>query len=301
MSQPSPARSMRQPGYLVYGAGVGTSLLAMWIVQLCQKGGQNPMGWYVNAVFPVGAILVGIVSGLGYAIASRYFNVKLTKVFVLGMLVTGLVDYAAMQWFTYTALLEEHHATTDMYSFVQYLRDVSEHMTFASSGSSTGTELGVGGYFFKLLEVAGFAGGTMIPSAVLFKMPYCAPCQRYLKEIQGAYLRSTATRKETFALPRKERPGAIARSADEVALTSRQVLQHASTLSLADTRALLLTFGAKLEKDAQATIELGLKKCPDCDTHRLSATLRYTGADKTVARREIAAIDKVAPAQAAAA
>jgi hypothetical protein len=301
MTQPLPARTMRQPGYLVYAAGVGTSLLALWIVQLCQKGGENPMGWYVNGILPAGALLVGIVSGLGYALASRYFNVKLTKAFVLGMLVTGLVDYAAMQWFAYTSLLEEHHATSDMYSFVQYLRDLTEHMRFSSSHGSDSTELGVGGYFFKLLEVAGFAGGTMIPSAVLFKLPYCTACQRYLKEVQSAYLRSNATRGDIFALPRKQRPAAIAQSAEEVVAKSTQILQAAASLSLADTRALLQTYGARSEKEAIARIELALKKCPDCETHRLSATLHYTGADKKPARRAAGAIDKIAPARAAAA
>lgn len=299
---PVAARSVRQPGHLVYLAGVGTSLLALWLVQVCGRHDMNPMGWYIDGILPAGALFVGILSGVGYAIASRYFEVKLTKVFVIGMLVTGVVDYAAMQYFTYTDLLEAHNATSAQYSFIQYMRDITEHMTFQTSGSSTaGSELGMGGYFFKLLELAGFAGGTMIPSAVLFKMAYCSHCQRYLKKILDGHLHSNMLKGEMFRMSGKQRPGAIEAGVSEVSSRAGQVVEQARAADLEGTKAIVDGLERPLRKDALARITVSLWKCPDCDNHRLTLLLYYATANKKFATKNLPALDKTAPARAVAA
>ena len=88
-------QSLRQPGLIVYLCGLGTSALALWLVQIANDNGENIMGWYANGIIPAGALLVGIASGLGYAIGSRVLNVKLSKAFVFGMITTAIIDYFA--------------------------------------------------------------------------------------------------------------------------------------------------------------------------------------------------------------
>ncbi|MDB6004682.1 MAG: hypothetical protein JWR15_1669, partial [Prosthecobacter sp.] len=95
------SKPLRQPGLLVYLCGLGTSALALWLVQLANDHGENIMGWYANGIIPAGALIVGMASGLGYAIGSRVLNVKLSKAFVAGMITTAVVDYFAAQYLTY--------------------------------------------------------------------------------------------------------------------------------------------------------------------------------------------------------
>ena len=53
-----PARAVRQPGLIVYGCGLVTSVLALAAVELLNKSGANVMGWYINGILPAGALLV---------------------------------------------------------------------------------------------------------------------------------------------------------------------------------------------------------------------------------------------------
>lgn len=77
------------------------------------------------------------------------------------------------------------------YPFTQYVRDICEKMTFVSSGSKTpGSELGIFGYFFKLLEMAGYVLGATLPSLIVKGMAYCKACQKYLTKHRTAYFSS---------------------------------------------------------------------------------------------------------------
>lgn len=287
------AKAMRQPGVLVYLAGVATSALTLWGVNLALQHDVNILGWYVNAIFPVGALLIGIASGAGYALASYYFNIKLSKAFVFGMITTGLLDYAAAQYLNYTGLLESHHASSDMYSFFQFLRDQCENMTFQSSRSSgSPTELGMFGYFFKALEIAGFAGGTMIPSAALFAMPYCRGCQLYLKNHQVGFMSSAVTKKQLFDTPRKERKAALDALVSELV---GQGLAFAHTIQgtpLSETVTAVQGLEPKGVKEAAAHAAVRLKKCPRCDGHHVNVTVNYVTLDRKQGAQKVIDLDK---------
>ena len=96
----------RTPGILVYLCGIGTTALVVLLVQALNGTGFNAMGLYASGILPVGAILVGVLSGVGYAIGSRVLDVRLSKGFVVGMLATGVGDWFALQYFEYLSLLE---------------------------------------------------------------------------------------------------------------------------------------------------------------------------------------------------
>ena len=115
----SSGKRLRQPGLIVYFSGVGTSALVLWLVHYLNDSQQfNVMGWYVNGILPVGALLVGAASGAGYAVASRLLQVKLSRAFVLGMITTAILDYFAAQYLTYTNILERLHVAADRYTFM---------------------------------------------------------------------------------------------------------------------------------------------------------------------------------------
>src|SRR5678815_2792706 len=76
-----PARDSRTPYFFVLQCGIVTSVLALagvyWL-------GRNTtdfhiMGWYANYVIPAGALIVGLVAGSGYGIASWFSGVRISR------------------------------------------------------------------------------------------------------------------------------------------------------------------------------------------------------------------------------
>jgi hypothetical protein len=292
MSSPDRVVGVRQPGLLVYLCGLGTSALVLWLAHLLAEGGTNVMGWYVNAIIPAGAILVGFLSGSGYALGSYFLEIKLSRAFVLGMITTAILDYWAAEYLAYSRLLKSHHASPDAYPFFRYVRDVCENMTFKSSSSASGTELGVGGYFFKLLELTGFTLGMMGPSAFLRAIPYCRRCQRYLKVEHTGYLESEMRRKELDAQPRKERPLALQNAVAQVWQAATQRVTDVPRATLDETRTLVRELNPRHERASTAQVEFKLRKCPACEGHHLRVTLNYLGLDKRPVIKQIAVFDK---------
>lgn len=282
----------KQPGVLVYVAGIATSALALFLSRALIARGVNVMGWYVNGILPVGATLVGMVSGVGFALASRYLNVRLTRSYVLGMITTGVLDYIAAQYFAWQSLLETHQVSAERYSLWQYFRDTCENMSFRSSSSSgKGAALGSFGYFFKALEVAGFALGSMLPSAILFSMPYCRSCQRYLLKHKSGFINAAARRDETLRLAKGERPAALQAAVNEVSARASQLFARVRDADLAGTVAALAET-APLDKGAVALVTVTLKKCPTCDSHHMDFSLQHSTVDKRVARASLLTVDK---------
>ena len=265
---------------MVYLSGVGTSCLALWLVEVLNNHGENIMGWYANGIIPAGALLVGMASGVGYAAGARWLNVKLSRAFVLGMLTTGLLDYVAAQWITYSNLIERHRISSEAYSFFSYIRDICENMSFKSGGSNeTGTRLGMFGYLYKVLEMFGFAFGSMIPCAALRGMPYCTACQRYLKKHVAAKLHSPVLSTAIKQLPRKERPAAVQAAADEVSGRAVALLQKIASLPLEQTLAALKEVSEEPVKKSTAWVHLRLSKCPQCEAHHIATTLNIIAAN----------------------
>lgn len=288
----------KQPGLLVYLAGFATSALSLFATRALVEHDINVMGWYVNGILPVGAILVGMASGLGFALASRSLNVRLTRSYVLGMLTTGLLDYAAAQYLAWQSLIDAHHVSPERYSLWRYFRDTCENMTFRRSGSSgAGSALGAFGYFFKALEVVGFAVGSMLPSAILFTMPYCRSCQRYLLKHRTGYLNGSARRDDVLRLPKAGRPAALQGAVEEVSARAREVFARVKDATLAQTEAVL----DEVERAAggsAAMVTITLKKCPTCDSHHLDFSLHHSTVDKRAAASNLLTIEKTQAAAA---
>lgn len=294
-------KPLRQPGLIVYLCGLGTSILALWLVHYLNDTQQfNIMGWYANAVIPVGALMVGVASGLGYAIASRYLQVKLSKAFVWGMITTALVDYVGAQYFTYTNLIEQAQVSPESYSFLAYIREISEGMSFKSSRSSgSGSELGMFGYFFKVLEMGGYALGAMLPSLTVFGMPYCKGCQQYLKPHRTGHLHSEAQWATIKKLPKKERLAALEGSIQAVSDQAYELTQSISEAPLNDTEAAVSNLDQKAQNEAASRVTFTLKKCPQCEAHHLSLVLTNYTVDKKMNSSDMIKIDKTEVPEAA--
>ncbi len=286
-------KPLRQPGVLVYLAGIGTSLLALWGVHALNDAGTNIMGWYANYIIPVGALLVGVASGLGYAVGSRVLQVKLSRSFLWGMLLTGMLDYVAAQYLTYLHILEKHHASEAMYPFMQYFRDITEGMVFKSSRSSgSGAEMGMFGYFFKLLEMIGFALGTMLPSLTVFGIPYCKHCQVYLKPHKKAFVHSTESWSNVGKLKRKERGPVLEQAVAAVLEKAGPVSDLLLQIPFPETLVELQKLDQTEQKETLARVTYILKKCPKCEAHHITTNLFNFQPDKKFAVTTLVEMDK---------
>ena len=289
----TPSKSLRQPGLIVYLCGLGTSALALWLVQIANDNGENIMGWYANGIIPAGALIVGIASGLGYAVGSRILNVKLSKAFVFGMITTAIIDYFAAQYLTYLSLVERLHIPPERYGFIDYLREISEGMSFKSRNSGEpGSPLGGWGYLYKLLEIGGYSVGAMLPSMMVFGMPYCKNCQHYLKKHRSGHLHSPEQWSVVKKLKSKERLPALQAAIQALTARANQFTAPIAAAPLAETEAAVALLDQTIQKDAAARITYTLKKCPRCDAHHLQLDLTNFTVDKKVANTTVAKIDK---------
>ncbi|MES2506243.1 MAG: hypothetical protein V4599_06040 [Verrucomicrobiota bacterium] len=288
------SKSPRQPGIIVYLCGLGTSALALWLVHYLHESQQfNIMGWYLNAIIPAGAMLVGIASGLGYAIASRVLQVKLSKAFVLGMITTAVIDYFAAQYLTYTHLLEQSNISPERYGFTDYIREICEGMAFKGRNSDeVGSPLGIWGYLFKILELGGYVLGAIVPSLTVFGMPYCKSCQQYLKNHRTAHIHSPALWSTVKKLKKNERLAALQEAIQTLAERANEIAGSIATVPLAETESAIAALDQDIQKDAAARITFTLKKCPQCEAHHLKLTLTNFTVDKNAAFNNFATIDK---------
>ncbi|MGC3971466.1 MAG: hypothetical protein QM775_30235 [Pirellulales bacterium] len=51
--------AVRRPGLVVTACGIGFSVFVLFVVHLLNEQGMHVMGWYANAVIPIGALMVG--------------------------------------------------------------------------------------------------------------------------------------------------------------------------------------------------------------------------------------------------
>ncbi len=136
------------------------------------------MGWYWLFIIPVGAILVGIGAGSGYGFMSWLKGRKISGSLLAVIVALLALAYVVAQWVEFQSLNLEHYGV----DFFKYFDATTRSMTFkvGHSRSSTGS-LGLLGYLFRLLELAGFSlGGLFIPILLRAK-PYCESCLTYMR------------------------------------------------------------------------------------------------------------------------
>ena len=168
-----------RPGHIVVlMAGAGTTALTLLGIFLLDIAAPdvNPMGWYLNYVLPIGAILVGLVAGLGYGITSFMMGYKIGKWLLVSILMLQVIAYFAAQFLAFRGMDLVYEETGEPVAFTTWFHLTTITIAFKKSG-----ELGAWGYGVRALEIIGFALGGLIVPAVLMGKSYCEKCQRYMK------------------------------------------------------------------------------------------------------------------------
>lgn len=168
---------------IVIGAGIMTTIVALGLVYGINSASEdiNLMGYYFWFIVPIGAIIVGLIAGSGYGIASWFSGLKISGI-LLGIVFTLLVGgYFVAQYLEFRSLgpLELEDGT--VLGFWTYFDIVTQSQGYAVDGKTVAETLGLWGYGLRLLEVAGFSGGGLIIPLVMMKKPYCDECRRYMR------------------------------------------------------------------------------------------------------------------------
>jgi hypothetical protein len=171
----------KRPGLLVLAAGVATAIGSLGLLFILGIVFPNftAMGFYLEYVIPAGAILVGLVAGSGYGIASWVTGCKISRGLLVSVIVLQVAVYFLAQYVEFTMIRAAFPDDVKI-SFWQYFDIITRAFCWQENGQP-GEPFGAWGYGMRALEIAGFAVGGIIAPAILFAVPYCDKCQVYMR------------------------------------------------------------------------------------------------------------------------
>lgn len=145
------------------------------------------------AVFPAGAICVGLAAASGYYFGALYFHKRATAALLVQMVIIAGLTQLLIYWLGYcTLVLEDGRRVADFIPFAQYL-DISltsAHYIIGRGRSDTG-EVGSFGYWMALFQFVGFLCGGLAVFGLLKGKAVCPICDLYLRPL--------AKKRKTFA------------------------------------------------------------------------------------------------------
>lgn len=132
--------------------------------------------WYV---LPVGAYLVGLLAGTGYAGVSWQRGVRITGSTMAAIAGVAALAFVASQVADYAVAVNSGRA---MPTFAAWFDQSTRSISFVDDdgGSATGP-VGMLGYGVMVGVLAGFVLGSLTLPAVLRAKHYCAACGQYMR------------------------------------------------------------------------------------------------------------------------
>ena len=277
---------------ILYG-GLATSAGALFLVYLIAKSGFNLMGFYWLFIVPVGAILVGLVSGVGYAVMSKWTNFRASGTYLWFVVGVSLLTYGASHYVTYRQVLSAHGLAPNQVSFIDYMRVTTESAEMADHDGDNGFTVGKFGYFLLLLEAIGFGGAAAIPLLIVSQAAYCEDCGKYMVKEWEAFHNSEKTTAELKG-KKDEKAALIEASMQEV--LARTFGDDDATEAEA---AVTVIDGVKLEawqaemgpidNKALARVHVLVKHCQDCGRQHADVKLEYVNVSKEPQSNDLAA------------
>jgi hypothetical protein len=290
-----PASPSRKPYLFVIQSGIVTSALALAGVYWLNKNASDfhIMGWYANYVIPAGAILVGLVAGSGYGIASWTTGVRIGKGLLWTVVLLQTLAYIGAEFVEYRDVMAQIKQPAMFNAQPQNLPSFLEYYDFKArsfawkkkDGNGIGEALGGWGYFFVLLGAAGFILGGLIAPAILFAVPYCESCQRYMKrKMLGVLPASVAVKKVSKKDPAAQ--AAHAAEQDEAgARAEAAVGRLREAIASGDievfTREISTAGSVKDNNKLPRRVEVSLAWCKSCEGGRITVTLVNGAGEQT--------------------
>jgi len=314
----------KRPGLLVILCGLVTTMVTLVIIYLCHRNGFQPMSLYIFLIVPVGAILVGILAGSGYALASWWTGAKIGGGLLALVLLLQVAAYFGVEYFEYSeasASFSEFQETTiqqieaeqgalndqekqqvkdvlqaesGMSSFGTYFDVMTRSFAF-DTDNGPAQPLDTWGYGIRLLEILGFGIGGLIGPLMLRSKPYCTKCQVYQKTRQLGLLPAGIKPRK---VKKKDAEGqaALQQDADEALQGGLQLMEESAEMATDgqtnDFRGLLNEFKSDQKEIGKhiSRINVSLQFCPDCQTGLLVYSL-VSGQGEDTATELLAAYD----------
>jgi len=287
--QEQPVSGRRFPDSSVIAAGLFTTVIMLFIVFWLPRQIKDfdIMGWYGLFIVPVGAILVGIGAGSGYGLMSWFKGRKITGSLLAVIVALLALAYAAAQWVEFKSLNLERYGV----DFFKYFDVTTRSMTFKAGHSSTPSgSLGLLGYLFRLLELAGFSlGGLFIPIMLRAK-PYCENCLVYMRKgsrwwLPAAVPTQKISKKDPVAMQAYQREMDEAHKKGAGIINS--LIAAVKERDVSTFRSLLRDNGvdAKAARKLFRSFFLTLHSCPQCRSGRLEMQSMAGQGDKVTITR----------------
>lgn len=271
------------PYLFVLQSGIVTTVLALAGVYWLNTHAEDVqiMGWYANYVIPAGAILVGLVAGAGYGIASWWLGVRISRWLMAAVIALQIGAYFAAEYVEYRDVVAHFEkeglvseSTGQLPGFWEYYDWKARSFQWKAKTPNEKTEpLGAWGYVFVGLAAVGFVGGGLIVPAILFSVPYCQGCQRYMKtRTLGVLPASVPLQKVKKLQPAElqayEKAQQAAAEYSEAAW--QRMSASAEALDAAAFRAELASAGdRKANNKLPVRVEVSLVHCRSCNCGRI--------------------------------
>lgn len=288
-----------RPWLVVLAAGLVSTAAALGVVYwLNSQTDTNVMGWYANYVIPAGALLVGMLAGSGYGVASWITGVKISRRLLWTVVGLQLCAYVGAQYLEFRALDLAYEDGTPV-GFFTYFDLAARSFAWQQSGGRLGEPLGPWGYAFRLLEAVGFVCGGLVVPAVLRRHPYCDACQVYKRRRQLGLLPASAAARK---LKKGDTQGQLEQQQREAeAQTRGQEMLATLERSAKEGRAAAIsglldehTSARKQVSRLPQRLDIALVTCPQCSEGALEATL-IAGQGNNMTRHNVGLFD-LAPA-----
>ena len=254
------------------------------------------MGWYVNYVIPAGAMIVGAAASSGYAVASWLTGTRISRALLVAVLLFQTGAYVAAEYVEYLdvmdTLRQRGMPAGQEPSFAQYYDFKAQNFAWKPEGKGKQPQpMGGWGYIFILLGAAGFIGSGLFSPALLFKVPYCEPCQRYMKrKVLGVLPASVPVKK----IAKKDLPAqeAYAKEQEQAAVKADEALARLRAAieegSIDTAKQELRAAGdLKANEKLPRRVRVTLAWCKGCFESRIILT-QVTGAGKEMQTVELA-------------
>jgi hypothetical protein len=173
--------AVTRANWAVLQTGLITSGLAMFGVYVLATriNDLHLMGTYWPRYVPMGALVVGLIAGSGYVLASWWFGVQVTVRMLLVILLLQLGVFFASHYADFETLDLVYRDTGDAVTFRTYF-----HYTTVRLGTSDDfapSPPPLRGYLIRTGEALVFSLGGLVSVLVLFGRPKCGACGGLLR------------------------------------------------------------------------------------------------------------------------
>jgi hypothetical protein len=265
-------------------SGLASTALSLLIVYLLLHFADvNVMGWYLNYIFPGGAILVGLLASSGYALAAWRTGLKVRGRLLVAIIALQLAAYFTAKYVEF--LINGPFADPvagHVLGFGEYYHYATIMMSWQEDTGKPSAPLGSIGYLVRAGEIIGFSLGALIMPFVLMKAPYCELCERYMKTLSLALIPASGMEDNgDRASPQTPKEALETANAEMQAYVADALAGNSSAFL---SRLAILRPRRKQIERRTRRLDMALVYCKNCSQSLLSFTL-VEGADDSHIKR----------------